>query len=184
MLQLNSMTTKSAQESIASRLKSLFDGRVYYNTLDEDDILNVIPEVASAMCPPDYDPGQFKADLAEKLDPEADENGLVIMECQTEKERWQIRILRDENSILATCAFIGKPQTTKNSVLTKLSDREMEVLDLLANGLSNKEAAAVLYLSPRTVEKHRANIHTKTKTNSLAVLTQMWLAAGNGQKAA
>ena len=60
----------------------------------------------------------------------------------------------------------------------------MEVLDLLANGLSNKEAAAVLYLSPRTVEKHRANIHTKTKTNSLAVLTQMWLAAGNGQKAA
>ena len=40
--------------------------------------------------------------------------------------------------------------------------REMEVLTLLADGLSNKEIAARLYLSPRTVERHIANLTTKT----------------------
>jgi DNA-binding CsgD family transcriptional regulator len=40
--------------------------------------------------------------------------------------------------------------------------REMEVLTLLADGLSNKEIAARLYLSPRTVERHIANLASKT----------------------
>jgi DNA-binding CsgD family transcriptional regulator len=40
--------------------------------------------------------------------------------------------------------------------------RETEVLTLLADGLSNKEIAARLYLSPRTVERHIANLTTKT----------------------
>ena len=42
-----------------------------------------------------------------------------------------------------------------------LSEREREVLQLLAEGKSNKEAAAVLELSPHTVKKHRANLMKK-----------------------
>jgi len=38
----------------------------------------------------------------------------------------------------------------------------MEVLTLLADGLSNKVIAARLYLSPRTVERHIANLTLKT----------------------
>jgi DNA-binding CsgD family transcriptional regulator/tetratricopeptide (TPR) repeat protein len=40
--------------------------------------------------------------------------------------------------------------------------REMEVLTLLADGLGNKEISARLYLSPRTVERHIANLSAKS----------------------
>ncbi len=40
--------------------------------------------------------------------------------------------------------------------------REFEVLQLLALGLPNKDIGARLYLSPRTVERHIANLAVKT----------------------
>lgn len=43
-----------------------------------------------------------------------------------------------------------------------VTEREHEVLTLLAEGLPNKEIAARLYLSPRTVERHIANMTVKT----------------------
>lgn len=42
-----------------------------------------------------------------------------------------------------------------------LTAREQEVLALIGRGLSNREIAALLHLSPRTVETHRKNIITK-----------------------
>ena len=39
--------------------------------------------------------------------------------------------------------------------------RELEVLRLLGEGLSNKDIAARLYLSPRTVERHVASLTAK-----------------------
>lgn len=42
-----------------------------------------------------------------------------------------------------------------------LTPREQEILRLLAQGLSAKEAAAQLYISPKTVENHRTNIMRK-----------------------
>jgi DNA-binding NarL/FixJ family response regulator len=47
-----------------------------------------------------------------------------------------------------------------------LTMREREVLQLLAEGKSNKETAAVLNLSPYTVETHRANILEKLHLHS------------------
>ena len=43
-----------------------------------------------------------------------------------------------------------------------ITGRELEVLRLLAQGLSNQEIAGRLYLSPRTVERHVANLTVKT----------------------
>lgn len=43
-----------------------------------------------------------------------------------------------------------------------VTSRETEILRLLGGGLTNKEIAARLYLSPRTVERHLANIAAKT----------------------
>jgi DNA-binding NarL/FixJ family response regulator len=42
-----------------------------------------------------------------------------------------------------------------------LTARQAEVLRLLADGLTNKEIAARLYLSPGTVERHLATIYRK-----------------------
>jgi two-component system response regulator NreC len=47
-----------------------------------------------------------------------------------------------------------------------LTNREREVLQLLAEGKSNKEVAALLNLSPYTVETHRANIQEKLNLHS------------------
>jgi DNA-binding NarL/FixJ family response regulator len=49
-----------------------------------------------------------------------------------------------------------------------LTEREREVLQLLAEGKSNKEAAAVMNLSPYTVETHRANLMQKLGLHNIA----------------
>ena len=49
-----------------------------------------------------------------------------------------------------------------------LTERERETLQLLAEGKSNKEAAAVLNLSPYTVETHRANLMQKLGIHNTA----------------
>ncbi|MCH7402904.1 response regulator [Belliella kenyensis] len=51
-----------------------------------------------------------------------------------------------------------------------LTDREREILKLIAKEYSNKEIAEQLFISERTVETHRKNIFRKTKTNSLVGL--------------
>ena len=49
-----------------------------------------------------------------------------------------------------------------------LTEREKEVLQLIAEGKSNKEVAAVLNLSPVTVETHRSNLMQKLGLHSTA----------------
>ncbi len=50
----------------------------------------------------------------------------------------------------------------------ELTAREREVLDLIAQGLSNPEIAARLYLSPKTVRNHVSNIFTKLQVSDRA----------------
>lgn len=52
------------------------------------------------------------------------------------------------------------------SVVDELTEREREILDLLAQGLSNKLIASKLYLSVRTVEGHLANIYLRLGVHS------------------
>jgi DNA-binding NarL/FixJ family response regulator len=71
----------------------------------------------------------------------------------------------------------SKPPPTESErlVIDSLTDREREILNLLAQGLSNKLIAARLYLSVRTVEGHLANIylrlgvHSRTEAMLMAV---------------
>jgi two-component system, NarL family, response regulator NreC len=59
-----------------------------------------------------------------------------------------------------------------------LSDRELEVLKLIALGHTNSEIAGQLYLSVRTVESHRAHIQQKTRRSSRAELVRYALEHG------
>jgi DNA-binding NarL/FixJ family response regulator len=51
-----------------------------------------------------------------------------------------------------------------------LTDREREIVKLIAKEYSNKDIAEELFISERTVETHRKNIFKKTGTNSLVGL--------------
>jgi DNA-binding NarL/FixJ family response regulator len=53
-----------------------------------------------------------------------------------------------------------------------LSDREREVLRLLARGHTNQEIAKMLYISVRTVETHRSNIFQKLRISTRAELVK------------
>ena len=48
---------------------------------------------------------------------------------------------------------------------TLLSDRELQVLELVASGLTNQDIAKNLDISKRTVDSHISNILTDTDTN-------------------
>lgn len=54
-----------------------------------------------------------------------------------------------------------------------LTGREREVLDLLVAGLSSKEIAGRLGISPRTVDVHRTHIMDKAKVHSIADLVRL-----------
>lgn len=58
----------------------------------------------------------------------------------------------------------------------QLSEREREVLGLIAAGLTNKEIGRALDVSPRTVETHRANLFAKLQAESLAQLIRSYAA--------
>ena len=59
-----------------------------------------------------------------------------------------------------------------------LSDRERDVLHLLALGHTNQEIAAQLYISVRTAETHRAHIMQKLRLQSRAELVRYALKQG------
>jgi len=60
----------------------------------------------------------------------------------------------------------------------KLTDREREVLQLIAEGHKNREIAELLYVSIKTIETHRAHIMDKLEVRSRAELTQYAIRLG------
>jgi two-component system response regulator NreC len=69
-------------------------------------------------------------------------------------------------------------EETRRAGADPLSDREREVLRLLAHGHTNQEISRQLYLSVRTVETHRAHIMQKLRLRSRAELVSYALEQG------
>ena len=64
--------------------------------------------------------------------------------------------------------------------LEQLSDRELEIVQLIGQGLSTSEIASRLGISSKTVESHRGNIRAKLSLKSGAELTRFSLANAPG----
>lgn len=59
-----------------------------------------------------------------------------------------------------------------------LSEREREVLQLLAEGKSSKESAQILHVSVKTIDSHRRQVMLKLGLNSVAELTKYAIKSG------
>ncbi len=73
---------------------------------------------------------------------------------------------------------INKQKGTQGNEDKEISDRELEVLQLLANGLSTNEIAGKCHLSPKTVNNYRSNLIAKTNTKNTVDLVIYALRAG------
>ena len=72
----------------------------------------------------------------------------------------------------AIAHLAGKGPTQGQSPLDRLTTREREVLQLIAEGLSTKEIAQKLSVSVPTIETHRSHIMAKLKLHTVAELTK------------
>ncbi|KKD39213.1 MAG: response regulator transcription factor [Limnoraphis robusta] len=67
---------------------------------------------------------------------------------------------------------------SKSHSPVSLSERELQVVDLVASGLTNQEIAERLEISKRTVDNHISNILTKTETDNRVALVRWALQWG------
>jgi DNA-binding NarL/FixJ family response regulator len=65
----------------------------------------------------------------------------------------------------------GRKKLKKNTRWETITQREREVLKLLAEGNTNKDISGFLHISIKTVEKHRANLIGKLDLHNIAQLT-------------
>jgi DNA-binding NarL/FixJ family response regulator len=72
----------------------------------------------------------------------------------------------------------GRKKLKEKSDWDTITQREREVLKLLAEGYMNKEIAGFLNISVKTVEKHRANIMNKLDLHNAAALTSYAIEKG------
>ncbi len=102
--------------------------------------------------------------------------GYLVKDVDYDEIHSAIKSLADNRSYFSENIFIKLTQnisdrTTKlkaKKEQSNLTKREYEILELICTGLSNFEISEKLFISERTVEKHKANLFVKTDTeNSL-----------------
>ncbi|HOC41869.1 MAG TPA: response regulator transcription factor [Thermoanaerobaculales bacterium] len=74
--------------------------------------------------------------------------------------------------------YVQRIVPAPESALARLSEREREVLQLIAEGHSTTDVAARLHVSRKTVETHRKNIKLKLDLQSVAELTKFAIREG------
>lgn len=82
------------------------------------------------------------------------------------------RYLGKQFSRMMTDEYLKLARRKKKKDHKSITQREREILQLLTEGLTSSEIAAKLYISPRTVEKHRTNLLKKLDQKNTATLVR------------
>jgi DNA-binding NarL/FixJ family response regulator len=110
---------------------------------------------------------------------EARADGYAIKDCTRQELQIAIRCVLEGKTYISPGiagsvleGFLNGRKTLKSkSSLDTVTQREKEVLQLLAEGYQNKEIADLLCISVKTVEKHRSNLIGKLNLHNAAALT-------------
>jgi DNA-binding NarL/FixJ family response regulator len=89
-----------------------------------------------------------------------------------------IRNLLARSQLIQSAYNTSYPSTATVELISELTPREQEVLELLTHGFSNAEMGQKLHLSPRTVEKYVSSLLRKTATNNRAELVRFAIKHG------
>jgi DNA-binding NarL/FixJ family response regulator len=99
-------------------------------------------------------------------------SGFLLKDVRPEQFADAVRVIASGDALLAPAItrrliedFVRRPPPSSGppTELTELSDRELDVLKLIAQGLSNAEIAAALFLSEATIKTHVTHILSKLR---------------------
>ena len=104
-------------------------------------------------------------------------SGFVSKRENCEKIRWAIRCVINGRLFISESIEKKLVQNMYGEKITEspvdtLSDRELQILELISRGLKPSQVAGLLNLSTKTVENYRANIRTKLNINNAFELYQ------------
>ena len=100
--------------------------------------------------------------------------GAISRGLQSSEQAHQISIngMRNSKTEFMLDGFLRDQSVPDVSTRDSVTPREREIIQLLTEGLSNKEAAARLGISVKTIEAHRANIMRKLRLRSVTDLVR------------
>lgn len=99
------------------------------------------------------------------------ESGLSLVTAIRKVLSGQVYVSESISAKILDAMSGGRLQANRSSV-DSLTDRELEVFQLLGNGLGTREIAERLHLSVKTVEVHRANIKKKLNVDTANALVR------------
>ena len=140
------------------------------------DLLTAVPEMRILVLSMQDDPRYVRAAF------EAGASGYVLKEAADTEVVDAVRLVaggeRYVHPALGARLVAAEVEERKRAESDPLSEREREVLRLLALGHTNQEIAQMLYISVRTAETHRAHIMQKLRLSSRAELVRHALEQG------
>lgn len=112
-------------------------------------------------------------------------SGYLLKNCAFEELDKAVRIVSSGKTYLSPSIsdvivdnYVRTSSETAHTVFSVLSNREREVLQLLAEGQNTKQIAMSLHVSPKTIETHRSKIMQKLDIDNIADLTKYAIREG------
>jgi DNA-binding NarL/FixJ family response regulator len=112
-------------------------------------------------------------------------SGYLLKECAFDELEHAIRVVMENKTFinpqiasLVVESLINQPATANHKAFSLLTEREREVLQLIAEGKSTKQIATHLYVSAKTIESHRRQVMGKLNIRNVAELTKYAIREG------
>lgn len=112
-------------------------------------------------------------------------SGYLLKDCALEELTTALQTIISGRTYLSPAitdivvdSYVRQPAEAEPSAFSLLSQREREVLQLMAEGNTTKQIALRLHISPKTVEGHRLRLMSKLNIDNIAQLTKYAIQEG------